>query len=66
MLFSGGAPIKEAHHQKGKNQFGITATTKLTSRYCPTWGQPYGQLNGSDAFVFSTDFQVSAPHVAKS
>jgi hypothetical protein len=29
-LFSGGAPIKEAHHQKEKNQFGITPTTKLT------------------------------------
>jgi hypothetical protein len=30
MLFSGGALIKEAHHQKEKNQFGITPTTKLT------------------------------------
>jgi hypothetical protein len=29
-LFSGGALIKEAHHQKEKNQFGITPTTKLT------------------------------------
>jgi len=29
MLFSGGAPIKEAHHQKEKNQSGITPTTNL-------------------------------------
>jgi hypothetical protein len=30
MLFPGGAPIKEGHHQKEKLQFGIAPTTKLT------------------------------------